>query len=186
MEKRMCAMTRDEFLYRQLKEDRSLYRGLAFVYGAAALAALVMAYFAYGKSGFAPVVVFASAAIGLGLSAYGSWGEQKRFAAALDEIGDDPRGADTCRTYSEATARIIARTRKPAKTHRQLFIAYGIVFLMLVAGGVFLIVIGLTDFRGGEQTMLLGFGALLVFGGVLLGILTVRSFRNWRAAIALD
>ena len=36
-------MTRDEFLYQQIEGNRSLYRGLAFVYGAAAVAAFIMA-----------------------------------------------------------------------------------------------------------------------------------------------
>lgn len=182
----MRAMTRDEFLYRQLKENRSLYLGLAIVYALAAVAAIVLAFFAFRKDGLGGALVFICAGLGLLASGYGSLSQCRSYAAALDEIGPDPTGVDTCQTYSLTTAKLIAGTRMSAKQFLQQFIAYGVVCLMLFAGGIFLIALGITDFNGSERTMLLGLGILLVFGGVLLGILTMKALRNWRGAKSLD
>ena len=163
-----------------------MYRGLAIVYALAAVAALVMAYFAYKVSGLGAVFVFGFAALGLGVSCRVSLDQSKRFADALDEIGGDPTGVDTCRTYSLATAELISQVRMPPKTFLQLFIAYGSVDLTLFAGGIFLVALGMSESGGNDRVPLVGLGALLVFGGVLLGILTVRAFRNWRDAKALE
>lgn len=179
-------MTRDEFLYRQLKENRSLYRGMAIAYTLAALAALALTPFAFSEEGLGGALVAIGMAAALALSGYGSWGQHRSYAEAIDEIGDDPTGVDTCRTYSLDTARLIAQTRMSSKQFLQQFFGYGAIDLMLFAGGILLVVLGLTDFEGSETKMMLGLGALLIFGGVLLGILAIRALRNWRAAKALD
>ena len=177
-------MTRDEFLYRQLKDGRSLYLGLTVVYGLAAAAAIVMAFFAYGKSGLTGAVILLAMGVGLGLSAHGSWSQHAGYASALDEVGADPAGIDTCRTYSASTALLIGMSRMPAKGFLQQWVSYGIIALMLLGFGIFLVVLCTQDI--GDELMLLGLGALLLVGGALLLLLTVKAFHNWRAAKRLE
>lgn len=171
-------MTRDEFLYRQIEGNRSLYRGIAFVYGAAAIGAVVMgiAALVVGR----PAGLFALLAMGGGMvgSAIASWSEHKTYADALDEIGPSPVGVDTRRTYSQRTAEAIALSRMSAKELMQQWIAYGIIALSMIAGGVFLVVVMLDM----EETIFALLGAGLAAGGAVLLFMSIKSFRNWQVA----
>ena len=176
-------MTNDELLYRMLKENASLYRGLAFVWGALVVACIIMgiAAIALGK-GFGPVLYLTGAGVGFAITALSSWSQHKDFKAAVEEVGDDPTGLDTCRTYSAKTATAIARTRKDSKTLRQLWIAYGLLALTLLGFGCFffyaLFFMGIDD----AEILFPACGSGLMIGGAIFIVLTVNAFVDWRAA----
>lgn len=174
------ASARDEVLYQQLKDARGLYRGLTIVYALAALAAVVMGVVCLfvGKAG--AIIELAGFAIGLGTSAYFSWGECKDYVDALEEIGPDPAGVDTCKTYSQSTARTIAGARLSEKDLRQQWIAYGIIALTMLGFGIFLLALFFLDDYS-EAMVLLGSGAFLLAGGALLAFLTIKAFHGWCA-----
>ena len=173
-------MTRDEVLYQQIKDARGLYLGLAIVYGLATLAAIVMAIICPFVGKAMAIIELAGFAIGLGTSAYLSWGQYKDYVNALDEIGPDPTGVDTCKTYSLKTARTIANARLSEKDLFQQWIAYGILTLTLLGFGALSLAFCFFDSFDSEM-LLLGVGALLLAGGALLAFLTVKAFHSWRA-----
>ena len=171
-------MTRDEFLYQQIKGNRSLYRGLAFVYGAAAVAAFIMAIAALviGRPDGSIILLFMGG--GMVVSASASWSERKTYADALDEIGPNPVGVDTRRTYSQRTAKAIAASRMSAKEFLQQWIAYGILALTMIGMGTFLVAIMIEM----EETVYALLGAGLAGGGSVLLFMSIKAFRNWRVA----
>ena len=174
-----AGITRDEVLYQQIKDARGLYRGLTITYALATLAAIVMGVICpfVGKAG--ALIELVGFAIGLGISCRLSWEQYREYAAALEEIGPDPTGVDTCQTYSISTANAIATARLSEKDLRQQWIAYGILALVLLGFGVFLLALYfLDDFT--SELLLLGCGALLLAGGALLTFLTVKAFHGWR------
>ena len=179
MENANTPSARDEVLFQQIKDARGLYRGLAVVYGLATLAAIIMAIVCPFVGKAKGLLVLIGFALGLGASCHLSWSQYKDYAAAIEEIGPDPTGVDTCRTYSQATARAIASARLSEKQLRQQWIAYGILALVLLGFGVFLLALYfLDDFT--SEILLLGCGALLLAGGALLTFLTVKAFHGWR------
>lgn len=172
-------MTRDEVLYQQIEDARGLYRGLAIVYALATLAAIVMAVVCLFIGKALAIIQLAGFAIGLGTSAYLSWGQYKDYVDALDEIGPDPTGVDTCRTYSPKTARTIAGARLSEKDLLQQWIAYGIIALSMLGFGILLLAFFFFDDYSSEMVLLIC-GAFLLAGGALLAFLTVKAFHGWR------
>ncbi|MBO4364985.1 MAG: hypothetical protein J5804_01675 [Eggerthellaceae bacterium] len=171
-------VTRDEVLYQQIKGARGLYRGLAVTYALATLAAIVMGVICPFVGKTEGILELAGFAIGLGTSCYLSWGQYKDYASAIEEIGPDPTGVDTCKTYSLATARAIAMARLTAKELFQQWIAYSILALVMIGFGVFLLALYfMDDFT--SELLLLGCGALLLAGGALITFLAVKAFHGW-------
>ena len=169
---------RDEVLYQQIKDARGLYRGLTVVYALVALAAVVMGIICpfVGKTeGLLGLVGFM---VGAGGAAYLSWCQYKDYADALEEIGPDPAGVDTCRTYSRQTAETIALARMSAKELRQQWIGYGLIALTLLAFGGLLLAFYLMDSQSGEL-LFLGVGGAMLAGGALMTYLTVKAFHGW-------
>ena len=172
---------RDELIYEQVKGNRTLYLGLAIVYGVACVVSAVFTVICLmtGK-GLGATAFILVMALSCGASAVGSWNFYRQHAKALAEIGDSPAGVDTCRTYSRGTAQIIAGSRKSAKVLQQQLIAYGLITIMLLAFGVLMFAcLGMPQFQGKDNSLLVGVGALLVGMGIILLMLTVRAFREW-------
>ncbi|MBR0405823.1 MAG: hypothetical protein IJI68_11610 [Eggerthellaceae bacterium] len=173
-------MTRDEVLYQQIEDARGLYHGLAIVYALAALAAIIMGVICpFVGKGWA-ILQLAGFAIGLGLSAGMSWSEYKDYVSALEEIGPDPTGVDTCKTYSRKTALTIAGARLSEKQLFQQWIAYGIITVMMLGFGIFLLALYFFDDFTSEMVLIIS-GGLLLAGGALLAFLTMKAFHGWRA-----
>ena len=172
-------MTRDEVLYQQIKDAKGLYRGLAITYALAALAAAIMAIICpfVGKAG--GLIELLGFTLGVGTSAWLSWDEHKDYDNALKEIGPDPTGVDTCKTYSLETARAISAARLSEKDLFQQWIAYSILALTLLGFGVFLLALYFTDSFTSEM-LLLGCGAGLFAGGAILAFLAIKAFHGWR------
>ena len=178
-------MTRDEVLYQQVKDARNLYCGLAVVYAIATLAAIVMGVICpfVGKAkGLIQLVGFA---IGLGASAYLSWGQYRDYVSALEEIGPDPTGVDTCKTYSPKTARTIAGARLSQKDLFQQGIAYSIIALSMLGFGILLLAFYFLDDFSSEE-ILLGTGAFLLAGGALLSFMAAKAFHGWHVVRRLS
>ena len=174
-------MTRDEFLYLNLKDNVSQYQVIFIMYAAAALAAAIMAVLAVAwlREYLAALMAVAMAA-GFAFSAQGAKATRDEYAAALAEVGDDPTGMDTCRTYSVKTAKLIAQARAMTTGQFGAIWAYGIIAVMLYACSVVMFAIS----EGGWGFVALG--ALLIAMGVWLTVLAYKSFRNWRAAKQLN
>ena len=177
-------MTRDEFLYEQIRSDRSMYKVLTFVYGACTVAAIILGVLGSFKQG--PGVLLKGLALAAGpfMATYGSWCMYKDLVNALEEIGDDPTGVDTNRNYSRSTANIISMERHTKREYRQMWIAYGILALTLFGFGAFLALLGSPEY--GWDSMLFILGAVLVVGGFILSFLTVKAFRSWLTARRLE
>ena len=172
-------ITRDVVLYQQVKDATGLYRGLAIVYALATLAAIVMGIACPIVGKPEGILALLGFAVGLGSSAYFSWLQYKDYVSALEEIGPDPTGVDTCRTYSKKTAMTIAGARLSEKELFQQWIAYGILTVTLLGFGA--LCLGFYIFEDfTKEYLLLGTGALLLAGGALLGFLTVKAFHGWR------
>ena len=126
------ATERDKALYQQIKDARGLYRGLAIVYLLILVACVIMAIacvITRKLHGILPLVGFAS---GAWFSASLAHIRYKDYASALEEIGPDPAGLDTCETYSETTAYAIETARMTKKELLQQWIAYSILTLTLL------------------------------------------------------
>ena len=176
--------SRDEVLYQQIKDARSLYRGLAVVYALATLAAIVMGVVCPFVGKAYALIELAGFALGLGGSAYLSWTQYKDYANALEEIGPDPTGVDTCKTYSIRTARAIASARLSEKDLFQQWIAYSILALSMLGLGALLL--GLSFGVFGIDELLLGVGAFLLAGGALISFLAAKAFHGWRVVRRLS
>lgn len=176
---------RDELLYDQVKGTRSLSLGLAIVYGACTVltVAFAVGIVALGK-GIKPLLVDLGMMAASAAAALQWWKSFKSCVAALAEIGDDPTGIDTCKTYSQATAEVIAGSRKSRSELKQQWIAYGILALVMLLCGVFFV--ALLQEAGGDE-LLFGFcTAFMLAGGVLLSSLSIRAWREWLVARRLD
>ena len=171
-------ITRDEVLYQQIKDARSLYRGLTVTYALAAAAAIVMGVICPFVGKAQGLIMLALFAIGLGTSARISWSQYKDYENALEEIGPDPTGVDTCKTYSRSTAYAIAHARLSEKDLFQQWIAYGILAITMLGFGLFLLVLFLTDEYSQELVLLISGGALLA-GGALIAFLAIKAFHGW-------
>lgn len=133
------ATERDKALYQQIKDARGLYRGLAIVYLLILVACVIMAIacvITRKLHGILPLVGFAS---GAWFSASLAHIRYKDYASALEEIGPDPAGLDTCETYSETTAYAIETARMTKKELLQQWIAYSILTLTLLGMGALLL-----------------------------------------------
>ena len=131
------------------------------------------------------IIQLAGFAIGLGMSAYFSWSQYKDYVDALEEIGPDPAGVDTCKTYSQRTAKTIAGARLSKKDLRQQWIAYSILALVMLGFGIFLLALFfLDDFS--QEMVLLGSGAFLLAGGSLIAFLAVKAFHGWLTVRRLE
>jgi len=175
---------RDEVLYQQIKDARSLYRGLAVVYALATLAAIVMGVICPFVGKAKALIQLAGFALGLGASAYLSWDQYKDYDSALEEIGPDPTGVDTYQMYSMRTARAIASARLSDKDLFQQWIAYSIIALSMLGLGVLLLGLSFSDFSIDE--LLLGVGAFLLAGGALLAFMAAKAFHGWRVVRRLS
>lgn len=176
---------RDELLYKQVKSEKSLNFGLCVVLSGATLLTVV---FAIGivvlNKGLNAFLADLELGIGAALPALLYWNEYKECAKALDEIGDDPTGIDTRKTYSRETAFVIAGSRRSKSELRQLWIAYGILaFVMIVFGLFFLALLASSAYI---EILFVIAGGVMWIGGLLLAILTVRSFRQWLMARRIE
>lgn len=176
---------RDELLFSLVKGDRTLHLGLAIVYGACAATAVVFAFAIVAMNKGIDALLYDIGMIaGFGGMAYVWFRRYKDDVAALEEIGDDPSGIDSCRTYSATTADVISESRKTKKELRQQWIAYGILSIVLLGFGIFFVVLLMSDFRG--ETLFVICGTVLLVGGILLSSLTVKAFREWIVARRLE
>lgn len=172
------ATERDKALYQQIKDARGLYRGLAIVYLLILVACVIMAIacvITRKLHGILPLVGFAS---GAWFSASLAHIRCKDYASALEEIGPDPAGLDTCETYSETTAYAIETARMTKKELLQQWIAYSILTLTLLGMGALLLTFcAIWDLE--KEYLLLGVGVGMVAGGLVLASLTAKAFHGW-------
>ena len=175
---------RDEFLYNRVKSEKSLSFGLAVTYAFATLLTIAfgIGILVLGK-GLKALLADITLGAGVVFPAIMHWHQYKSYAKALEEIGDDPTGIDTCRTYSPETAQIIAGSRRTKSELRQLWIAYGIMALpMLLFGVMFLLFL---IYEPMEPLFIIA-GGVMWIGGVLLSVLAVKAFREWLMARRLE
>lgn len=176
---------RDELLFSLVKGDRTLHLGLAIVYGACAVTAIVFAFAIVAMNkGIGALLYDIGMIVGFGGMAYVWFQRYKADKAALEEIGDDPSGIDSCRTYSAATADVISESRKTKKELRQQWIAYGILSIVLLGFGIFFVILLMSGFR--DEMLFVICGTVLLVGGILLSSLTVKAFREWIVARRLE
>ena len=112
---------------------------------------------------------------GIGLAGIGSYSSAKSLSQVLEEVESDVEGLAFIEDYSVSTATAIEKLMLPAKTYFQLFVAYGASAAMMVAGGIVIVVL-----VQGEKA-LMALGLLLLVGGLLVGVLALKAFRNWGA-----
>ena len=180
------ASARDELLYSLVQGDKKLHLGLAIVYGLCTVATVVfLVLIVAWHKGLNALLADILMGVSFGLMAMLWWNSYRSDVAALAEIGDDPTGIDTCRTYSKETASVISGSRKTKKELRQLWIAYGFMAVMLLGFGVFLLALWVTDDLSDEGVLVIS-GAVLTVGGILLSSLAIRAFREWLVARKLD
>lgn len=176
---------RDELLHSQVKGTRSLYLGLTIAYGACV--ALTVA-FAVGilvqDKGLAVLVMDLGMMAGSVASAMHWWRCYKEAAAALEEIGDDPTGIDTCRTYSLSTAQIIAGSRKTANELMQQWIAYGIIAISMLLCAALFVALLLDSFE--DELLFVFCGAFMLAGGLLLLSMAIEAWREWLVTRRID
>ncbi|MDO4532339.1 MAG: hypothetical protein Q4C36_01320 [Coriobacteriia bacterium] len=169
-------MMKEEFILTRLRDERAMYRVLFIVCVVAVLsaAALAVAMLVSGAIGEALYVIGLGA--GIGLAGIGSYASSKSLSRALDEVEADVEGLAFIEDYSVPTATVIEKLLLPAKTYFQLVVAYGASAAMMVVGGILIVVL-----VEGEK-VLVALGLLLLLGGLLVGVLAIKSFRNWKAA----
>lgn len=176
---------RDELLHSQVKGTRSLYLGLTIAYGACV--ALTVA-FAVGilvqDKGLAVLVMDLGMMAGSAASAMHWWRCYKEAAAALEEIGDDPTGIDTCRAYSLSTAQIIAGSRKTANELMQQWIAYGIIAISMLLCAALFVALLLDSFE--DELLFVFCGAFMLAGGLLLLSMAIEAWREWLVTRRID
>ena len=177
---------RDELLYSSVKGDCRLHLGLTIVYGACAITAVVFLVLivAWHKG----LMAFAYC-VSMGISFAGAavlwWNSYRDDVVALREIGDDPTGVDTCRTYSKTTAGVISASRKTTGEYVQLWIAYGILGLVMLAMGVLMFAFVLLDDFSSEGALVLT-GVVMLAGGVILSSMAIVAFRRWMVACSIE
>ena len=176
---------RDELLFAQVKGTRSLSLGLAITYGAcvALTVAFAVGIVALGK-GVGPFLMDLGMMAGSAAAALAWWKSYKAADAALAEIGDDPTGIDTRKTYSSATAEVIAGSRKSGKELRQQWIAYGIIAVVMLFFGVFFAAFLLNS--EGDELLFTICAAVMFGGGILLSSLAIEAWREWLVARRLE
>ena len=176
---------RDELLFAQVKGTRSLSLGLAITYGAcvALTVAFAVGIVALGK-GVGPFLMDLGMMAGSAAAALAWWKSYKAADAALAEIGDDPTGIDTRKTYSPATAEVIAGSRKSGKELRQQWIAYGIIAVVMLFFGVFFAAFLLNS--EGDELLFTICAAVMFGGGILLSSLAIEAWREWLVARRLE
>ena len=176
---------RDELLYEQVKGNRSLCLGLAITYGACVLMTIGFAVgiVALGK-GIGPFLADLGAMIGSAGAAYSWWQSYKEADAALEEIGDDPTGISTRKTYSKSTAWVIGSSRLTKKELRQQWIAYGIIAIVMLFFAVFFFAMAFSSYS--DESLFVFCCAFMLGGGILLSSLTIRAFREWLIARRLE
>ena len=184
MGKQRAEVTRDEVLYQQIKDSRALFRGLAVVYAIATLAAIIMGIICLFTGRLIPFIQLVMFVLGLGTSTYLSWDQYKDYDFALKEIGPDPTGVDTCKTYSMRTAGVISVSRLSKKELLQQWIAYGILTFTLFFFGIPLLLLFLDPYS--TDMLFLGVGGFFLAGGAILAYLTVKAFHAWRAVRRLE
>lgn len=170
-------MTEDEFLFEQIKSNRSQQRGLMIVYAVMAFAAVVMGIAAAVIGRPVALIPLGIMACAFAVAAGVYHLQYKKYKAALDEIGPNPAQENTGGSYSAATSAIIEQSRTSASVQIQLFIAYGILGLVMLAAGAFLLLL-LGDV-GDEAPLMLG-GSVLLTGGIILVVMSAKAFRSWR------
>lgn len=177
---------RDLLLFDLIKSDRNLHLGLAITYAACVV---ITAVFFVGivamRKGLDALIYDVGMGVAFASMAMLWWSSYKAEVAALEEIGDDPTGLDTCRTYSKATADVISGSRKTKKELKQLWIAYGILAIVLLGFGLLLFGLFVLDDFTGESVLAFS-GAILLVGGIILASLTIKAFHEWLAARKLE
>ncbi len=177
---------RDELLYSLLKGDCRLHLGLVITYGACAITAIVfLVLIVAWHKGLVALAYDVSMGLAFAGAAVSWWKSYKDDVAALREIGDDPTGVDTCRTYSRTTAGVIAASRKTTGELMQLWIAYGILGLVMLAMGVFMFAFVLFDSFSSEGALVLT-GVVMLVGGIVLSSMAIVAFRRWMVARSIE
>ena len=177
---------RDELLYSLLKGDRRLHLGLTIVYGACAItAAVFLVLIVAWQKGLMALAYDVSMGLGFAGAAVSWWNSYRDDVVALQEIGDDPTGVDTCRTYSKTTAGVVSASRKTSGELRQLWIAYGILGIVMLAMGVLMFAFVLFDSFTDEGVLVLT-GIVMLVGGVILASMAIVAFRRWMVARSIE
>ena len=177
---------RDELLYDLIKGERNLALGLAIVYGACVVAAAVfLVFIVLMHKGLGAFVYDIGLGVGfMPMSAY--WfSRYKDVCTALEEIGPDYTGVDTCRTYSAKTADVISGSRKTESELRQLWIAYGILGLVMLGMGVLMGALLLGSFSSGEGVLVFT-GVIMLVGGIILTSMAIKAFREWTITLRIE
>ena len=153
-----------------------MYRVLFVVCIVAALGAAVLAVAMLVSGALGEALYVIGLGAGIGLAGAGFCASAKSLSRALDEVEADVEGLAYIEDYSVSTATVIEKLLLPAKTYFQLVVAYGASAAMMVVGGILIVVLA-----EGEKA-LVALGLLLLVGGLLVGVLAFKSFRNWKAA----
>ena len=177
---------RDELLYSLVKGDCRLHLGLAITYGACAVTAAVFLVFIVAQRK-GPMALLYDISMGLGFAGAAAawWHSYRNDVAALKEIGDDHTGIDTRKTYSKTTAGVISASRKTTGELRQLWIAYGILGLVMLAFGVLMFAFVLFDSFSDAEVLVLT-GVVMMVGGILLSSMAIIAFRRWMVARRIE
>ena len=172
-------MTKEEFILTRLRDEAAMYRGIGIVYMLCAVACVVMgvANSIINHENLTSVYLFGLAVM-FGFMAAADWNVGKGYARALEEVEADPEGVAYPEDYSVRTASVVAKIQLPMKDYRSMFFAYGIIALMLFAGGA---VIAGIYFYMEDNLLYLVVGIGTIFGGVLLAMLSAQAWRNWHA-----
>lgn len=170
-------MTEDEFLFEQIKSNRSQQRGLMILYAILAVAAIVMGIAAVAIGKPSALLACGIAAFFFAAAAVAYFWQYKKYKAALEEIGPNPAQDSSGGSYSPATSDIIEKSRTTANVQMQLFIAYGIMGLVMLVAGAFLFAF---LFDSDDAGALLVGGGVLLTGGIILTIMSVKALRSWR------
>lgn len=173
-------MTRDEFIRNRMRDEMAMYRWLFRVSAAAVVGAAALAVAMLVTGGLLQALSVLS--IGLTLLMYGvsARSQAASFQDALDEIGDATDLAENV-AFSLDTQNMILVVLMPAKQLQGMFIAYAVTTVMLLAGAITMFV--LIEDRELVFDLL---GALLAAGGILMLILSVKTFRSWQGAKQLN
>ena len=169
----------DLLLFELVKSDCKLHLGLSITYGVCVVITVVfLVGIVMMHKGLDAFLYDIGMGAGFASMAAFWWSNYKADVAALKEIGDNPAGLDTCRTYSKETAGVISSSRKTKKELNQLWVAYGILAIVMLGFGVFLIALFVTDDFTSESVLVIS-GAVLLAGGVILMSLAIKAFCQW-------
>ena len=171
----------NEFLFKEIKGNRTMYLVLTVVFVACTVGAFIMA--AASDKGNGALMKALVLGLPMAILAVDSFAVFRRYDKASKEIGNDPSGIDSS-TLSPETRNLVGRSRRSKNELIQLVIAYGVLAIVMFGLGVLLLVL----FTGGleDADMLACVGVVFTAGGALLIMLTIRTFVQYRRASRLE